>query len=254
MPADAVEIQQEGLRIPPGACSRRACAADAPGQQPHARWSGPATSTPRSAPTSSGAARLAELVAERGARGRGDRLRRAADARPPSRRSPTACGRSRTCSTPPARRRRSSTRCASPCTLTKAAASLTFDFTGTDPQQPGNVNAVEAVTVSAVAFAVRGAVDPTIPANAGSLRPVRVVVAARHGGGRAAARRRRRRQRRGQPAGGRRVPRRPGPGPPGPGGRRRPGHDEQRHRRRLAAGSTTRRSPAGRAPAPGATA
>jgi N-methylhydantoinase B/oxoprolinase/acetone carboxylase alpha subunit len=63
-------------------------------------------------------------------------------------------------------------------TLTKQAATLTFDFTGSDPQQLGNVNAVEAVTVSAVAFAVRSAVDPTIPANAGSLRPVRVVVAA----------------------------------------------------------------------------
>ena len=38
---------------------------------------------------------------------------------------------------------------------------------------PGNVNAVEAVTVSAVAFALRSAVDPTIPANGGALRPVR---------------------------------------------------------------------------------
>ncbi len=52
---------------------------------------------------------------------------------------------------------------------------ITFDFTGTDPQSPGNVNAVEAVTVSAVAFALRSAVDPTIPANGGSFRPVRVV-------------------------------------------------------------------------------
>jgi N-methylhydantoinase B/oxoprolinase/acetone carboxylase alpha subunit len=60
-------------------------------------------------------------------------------------------------------------------TLTKAGRTLTFDFTGSDPQALGNVNAVEAVTVSAVAFAVRAAIDPTIPANAGSLRPVRVV-------------------------------------------------------------------------------
>ena len=52
---------------------------------------------------------------------------------------------------------------------------ITFDFTGTDPQARGNVNAVTAVTVSAVAFALRTAVDPTIPANGGSLRPVRVV-------------------------------------------------------------------------------
>jgi N-methylhydantoinase B/oxoprolinase/acetone carboxylase alpha subunit len=63
-------------------------------------------------------------------------------------------------------------------TMTKAAGSLTFDFTGTDPQQVGNVNAVEAVTVSSVSFAVRTAVDPSIPANAGSLRPVRVIAPA----------------------------------------------------------------------------
>jgi N-methylhydantoinase B/oxoprolinase/acetone carboxylase alpha subunit len=51
----------------------------------------------------------------------------------------------------------------------------TFDFTGTGPQQPGNVNAVEAVTVSAVAFALRSATDPSIPANGGAMRPVTVV-------------------------------------------------------------------------------
>ena len=55
---------------------------------------------------------------------------------------------------------------------------VTFDFTGTDPQRAGNVNAVEAVTVSAVAFAVRYATDPTIPANGGAMRPVRVVAPA----------------------------------------------------------------------------
>jgi N-methylhydantoinase B/oxoprolinase/acetone carboxylase alpha subunit len=55
---------------------------------------------------------------------------------------------------------------------------VTFDFTGTDAQSRGNVNAVEAVTVSAVAFALRSAVDPTIPANGGAMRPVRVVAPA----------------------------------------------------------------------------
>jgi N-methylhydantoinase B/oxoprolinase/acetone carboxylase alpha subunit len=53
-----------------------------------------------------------------------------------------------------------------------------FDFTGSDPQARGNVNAVEAVTVSAVAYALRAAVDPSIPANGGALRPVRVVAPA----------------------------------------------------------------------------
>jgi len=52
---------------------------------------------------------------------------------------------------------------------------VTFDFTATDPQRLGNVNAVEAVTVSAVGWALRSVLDPTIPANGGALMPVRVV-------------------------------------------------------------------------------
>jgi N-methylhydantoinase B/oxoprolinase/acetone carboxylase alpha subunit len=52
---------------------------------------------------------------------------------------------------------------------------VTFDFTGTGSQRPGNVNAVEAVTVSAVAFALRSATDPSIPANGGAMRPVTVI-------------------------------------------------------------------------------
>ena len=62
--------------------------------------------------------------------------------------------------------------------VTVAGDEVTFDFTGTAPQQAGNVNAVEAVTVSAVAFALRAATDPTIPANGGAMRPVTVVVPA----------------------------------------------------------------------------
>ncbi len=63
-------------------------------------------------------------------------------------------------------------------TVTVAADTTTFDFTGTGAQRPGNVNAVEAVTVSAVAFAVRAATDPTLPANGGAMRPVRVIAPA----------------------------------------------------------------------------
>jgi N-methylhydantoinase B/oxoprolinase/acetone carboxylase alpha subunit len=59
--------------------------------------------------------------------------------------------------------------------LTIAGDEVTFDFTGTDRQRPGNVNAVEAVTVSAVAFALRCATDPTIPANGGTYRPLRMI-------------------------------------------------------------------------------
>ncbi|HVT77979.1 MAG TPA: hydantoinase B/oxoprolinase family protein [Acidimicrobiales bacterium] len=59
--------------------------------------------------------------------------------------------------------------------VTVASDAITFDFTGTDPQSHGNVNAVASVTVSAVGFALRTATDPTIPANGGAMRPVRVV-------------------------------------------------------------------------------
>jgi N-methylhydantoinase B/oxoprolinase/acetone carboxylase alpha subunit len=62
--------------------------------------------------------------------------------------------------------------------VTVSGDRITFDFTGTDPQRAGNVNAVEAVTVSSVAFALRVATDPTIPANGGALRPVEVIAPA----------------------------------------------------------------------------
>ena len=60
-------------------------------------------------------------------------------------------------------------------TLTISGETATFDFTGTDEQRPGNVNAVEAVTMSAVSFALRSATDPTIPANGGAMRPVSII-------------------------------------------------------------------------------
>jgi N-methylhydantoinase B/oxoprolinase/acetone carboxylase alpha subunit len=63
-------------------------------------------------------------------------------------------------------------------TLSIEASSASFDFTGTDAQRPGNVNAVAAVTASAVAYALRAATDPTIPANGGAMRPVRVIAPA----------------------------------------------------------------------------
>ena len=56
-----------------------------------------------------------------------------------------------------------------------AGDSITFDFTGSSPQRRGNVNAVEAVTVSSVSFALRSVVDPTMPANGGAMRCVSVV-------------------------------------------------------------------------------
>jgi N-methylhydantoinase B len=49
---------------------------------------------------------------------------------------------------------------------------LIADFTSTDDQVPANFNAVRAVTLSCLYYAVRVATDPTIPANGGSYRPV----------------------------------------------------------------------------------
>jgi N-methylhydantoinase B/oxoprolinase/acetone carboxylase alpha subunit len=61
--------------------------------------------------------------------------------------------------------------------LTIQGTGVTFDFTGSDGQRPGNTNAVAAVTVSAAAFALRVVTDPSIPAVGGALRPLRVITA-----------------------------------------------------------------------------
>ena len=60
-------------------------------------------------------------------------------------------------------------------TVTIAHDTVTFDFAGTDAQRAGSVNAVEAVTFSAVTFALRSVVDPELPANGGALRPLHVI-------------------------------------------------------------------------------
>ncbi|MFH1572491.1 MAG: hydantoinase B/oxoprolinase family protein, partial [Acidobacteriota bacterium] len=52
---------------------------------------------------------------------------------------------------------------------------LEVDFTGTDPQVAGNVNAVYAITLSAVYYVVRALIPEPIPASSGVLRPIRVV-------------------------------------------------------------------------------
>ena len=62
--------------------------------------------------------------------------------------------------------------------VTFSGESVTFDFTGSGAQTSGNVNAVLAVTESCVAFALRSAVDPSLPSNGGTMRPVRVVAPA----------------------------------------------------------------------------
>jgi N-methylhydantoinase B/oxoprolinase/acetone carboxylase alpha subunit len=60
-------------------------------------------------------------------------------------------------------------------TVTVSGDTVTFDFTGSVEQRAGSVNAVEAVTRSAVAFALQSVVDPDLPANGGALLPVAVI-------------------------------------------------------------------------------
>lgn len=49
---------------------------------------------------------------------------------------------------------------------------IVFDFTGTDKQVKGTINAPFAVTLSASYFVLRAVTDPTIPANEGAYRPL----------------------------------------------------------------------------------
>ena len=51
----------------------------------------------------------------------------------------------------------------------------TVDFSGTDAQRPGSINAVYPVTLSAVAYVFRCVLGLDIPANSGCLRPIRII-------------------------------------------------------------------------------
>jgi N-methylhydantoinase B len=51
----------------------------------------------------------------------------------------------------------------------------TVDFSGSSPQVSGAVNAVEAITVSAVSYCFRCLVGSDIPASAGLMEPIRVI-------------------------------------------------------------------------------
>lgn len=52
---------------------------------------------------------------------------------------------------------------------------VTIDFTGSDPQVEGSVNAVEAITYSACFYVFRCLLAEDVPAAAGIMRPVRVI-------------------------------------------------------------------------------
>src|SRR5262245_17484011 len=50
-----------------------------------------------------------------------------------------------------------------------------IDFAGSDPQAAGSVNAVYAITASAVFYVFRTLVDVSIPSNAGGMRPLEII-------------------------------------------------------------------------------
>jgi len=53
---------------------------------------------------------------------------------------------------------------------------LEVDFAGSDPQVAGSINAVYAITMSAVYYVVRSLIPEPIPASSGVLRPIRISV------------------------------------------------------------------------------
>ncbi len=58
---------------------------------------------------------------------------------------------------------------------------VTVDFTGSDPQVEGSLNAVEAVTYSACFYVFRCLLTEDVPATAGLMRPIRVIAPDRNG-------------------------------------------------------------------------
>lgn len=61
-------------------------------------------------------------------------------------------------------------------TITVRGDTATVDFTGTAPQVAGSVNAIYAITLSAVMYCFRVIVPFEVPANHGTLRPLTLIV------------------------------------------------------------------------------
>ena len=57
----------------------------------------------------------------------------------------------------------------------KPQATVTIDFTGSDPQVQGAINAVEAITYSACFYVFRCLLREDVPATSGLMRPIRVI-------------------------------------------------------------------------------
>jgi 5-oxoprolinase (ATP-hydrolysing) len=62
------------------------------------------------------------------------------------------------------------------CQVTIAGRQATVDFSGTDPQLAGNLNAPSAVVLSAVLYVFRTLVGKPIPLNSGCLDPIDVII------------------------------------------------------------------------------
>ncbi len=60
-------------------------------------------------------------------------------------------------------------------TTTIKGGEAVLDFTESDTQTPGGINAVKAITLSVVLYVFRSLLEKEIPTNAGCMRPVRVV-------------------------------------------------------------------------------
>ncbi len=60
----------------------------------------------------------------------------------------------------------------------KSAALVSIDFTGSDPQVQGAINAVEAITYSACFYVFRCLLREDVPATSGLMRPIRVIAPA----------------------------------------------------------------------------
>ncbi|MFI0020155.1 hydantoinase B/oxoprolinase family protein [Streptomyces griseus] len=61
-------------------------------------------------------------------------------------------------------------------TVDRDARAAHLDFTGTSPQQPGNVNAPRSVVMAAVLYVFRTLVGQDIPLNSGCLKPLEVTI------------------------------------------------------------------------------
>jgi N-methylhydantoinase B len=76
---------------------------------------------------------------------------------------------------PPARQLAVETRLAASPLSSRKKPQVTIDFTGSDPQVQGAVNAVEAITYSACFYVFRCLLHDDVPATSGLMRPLRLI-------------------------------------------------------------------------------